>query len=210
MTMETLTTFAVIAALMTLAPGVDTILVIRNTVRAGTSGGLASAWGICCGLIFHALISSVGLAVLLAKSATAFQAVRIGGAIYLVWLGIQSLRRRSATAEDSTTAGQAAVDRVSASACFAEGLVTNLLNPKVVLFYLAILPQFLPEAGSVFGTSLTLAGLHAAMGMVWLGFLSVATGRAQEWLRQPGARAMIDRAAGVMLIGFGLRVALGD
>ncbi len=210
MTIEALTTFAVIAALLTLAPGVDTILVIRNTVRAGTSGGLASAWGICCGLIVHALISSVGLAVLLAQSATAFQAVRMAGAIYLVWLGIQSLRRRTATGDDPVAAGPVADSQVSASACFAEGLVTNLLNPKVVLFYLAILPQFVPEGGSMIGSSLMLAAIHAAMGLVWLGILSVATGRARQWLRQPGARARIDRVAGVMLIGFGLRVALND
>ena len=211
MELDNLAAFALIAALLTIAPGADTILVIRNTLRRRIAGGMATATGICSGLMLHALISSLGLAALLAKSALAYQGVRIMGAVYLVWLGVQSLCLRRASGIGRPLQDAPNVDEHgSIRHCFAEGFVTNLLNPKVVLFYLAIVPQFTPPAGSVIATSLTLASLHAAMGIVWLGALSIAAGRARKLLTRPRARSMVDRLAGVALIGLGLRVATSD
>jgi len=211
MGLDNLAAFALIAGLLTIAPGADTILVIRNTLRTNVAGGLASTVGICSSLILHALLSSLGLALLLAQSAIAYQGVRIAGAAYLVWLGIQSLRRRNPVGVDEQLEDVSPADStVSVSRCFREGFVTNLLNPKVVLFYLAIVPQFVPSDGSVIATSLMLASLHAVMGIAWLSALCLVAGRTKDWLTRPKARAAVEKTAGLALIGFGLSVAAND
>ena len=162
-------------------------------------------------LALHSRRDELGLALLLAQSALAYQGVKIAGAVYLVWLGIQTVRRRE-TLENTERLEDASHANPTASVvrCFVEGFVTNLLNPKVVLFYLAIVPQFVPPQGSVVSTSLTLASLHAVMGLAWLGALCVVAGRARNLLAKPGARSIIDKTAGLALIGFGLSVAAND
>jgi len=211
MGLDNFAAFVLIAGLLTITPGADTILVIRNTLRGSVAGGLASTVGICSGLILHALLSSLGLAMLLAQSALAYQGVKIAGAVYLVWLGVQSLRRRELAGVNERPEQASPTDPItSVGRCFVEGFVTNLLNPKVVLFYLAIVPQFVPPQGSVVSTSLTLASLHAVMGVAWLGALCVVAGRARNLLARPAARSIIDKTSGLALIGFGLGVAAND
>jgi RhtB (resistance to homoserine/threonine) family protein len=211
MELDNLAAFALIAGLLTIAPGADTILVIRNTVRSTVAGGITTTSGICSGLIFHALLSSLGLAMLLAQSALAYQGVKIAGAVYLVWLGIQSLRRRETVETNERSKDASHADpTASVGRCFVEGFVTNLLNPKVVLFYLAVVPQFVPPQGSVISTSLTLASVHAAMGIAWLSVLCVVAGRAKNLLARPKARSIVDKTAGFALIGLGLSVAAND
>jgi threonine/homoserine/homoserine lactone efflux protein len=229
-----LATFVLIALLLTITPGVDTVLVLRSSIARGTPGGLASAAGICSGLLVHALLSSVGLTVILSQSATAYHAVRLAGAAYLLWLGgrilWQSRPRRDAQpappddlrdsgeSDDSGDPGSVltAVGAPSPTAprgfvaAFFEGLANNLLNPKVVLFYLAVVPQFVPQGGSIVATSLLLGGIHALMGIAWLGLVAAAAGRARRWFARPGVRAWLDRCAGTVLLAFGTRVALSD
>lgn len=214
-----LVTFLVIALLLTITPGVDTVLVLRNSIARGVVAGFASAGGICSGLIVHALLSSVGLTVILSQSATAYHAVRVAGAAYLLWLGGRILWDSFGRPSDETSdpdentnprllpdGGEGA--RLARS--FLEGLLSNLLNPKVVLFYLAVVPQFVPGGGSIIGTSLLLGGIHALMGIAWLGLVAAAAGRARTWLSRPAVRAWLDRCAGAVLLAFGARVAASD
>lgn len=137
--------FIVAAALLTLSPGPDTMLVLRNTLRGGRSAGLRTTLGISSGLIVHATLSALGLSVILVQSAAAFEIVKLAGAGYLVWLGIQSLR--AAVRGQPPVAGAPAA---GPQRPFREGLLTNVLNPKVAVFYLAFLPQFIATGDPVF------------------------------------------------------------
>ncbi|MDX1487325.1 MAG: LysE family translocator [Acidiferrobacterales bacterium] len=155
--------FAAIAAVLTLSPGADTLLVIRNVVARGRTAGITTALGICSGLFMHATLSALGLSVLIAHSAFAYQLLKIAGAFYLVWLGLQSL---SAAIRGDYPRKQDGNTATSRGRSFVEGLLTNLLNPKVAVFYLALLPQFVAVEDPVFIKSILLAGIHAAMGVV--------------------------------------------
>jgi len=215
-----LATFIVIALLLTITPGVDTVLVVRNSIARGVGAGLATASGICSGLLVHALLSSVGLTVILSQSAAAYHAVRLAGAAYLLWLGGRmlwcSFISPSASSDGGTTpdgdgvAGEPAVPTGGLPRSFVEGMLNNLLNPKVVLFYLAVVPQFVHHGGSIVGASLLLGSIHALMGIAWLGLVAAAAGRARHWFARPAVRAWLDRCAGLVLLAFGARVATGD
>ena len=178
--------FVVAAALLTLSPGPDTMLVVRNTLRGGRRDGWRTTLGITSGLVVHATLSAVGLSWILMRSATAFEVVRLAGAAYLVWLGVQSLRAawRGRVVE--------AAPRVSEGRPFREGLLTNLLNPKVAVFYLAFLPQF---SYSPF----VLAAIHMLMGLVWLSVVAAAAGLVvnSRWL---------DGVCGVVLVWLGVKM----
>ncbi|NIO42764.1 MAG: LysE family transporter, partial [Burkholderiales bacterium] len=121
--------FAAIAAVLTLSPGADTLLVIRNVVTRGRKAGITTALGICWGLFMHATLSALGLSVLIAHSAFAYQLLKIAGAVYLVWLGLQSLSAALRGDYPRGPAGHTAQQQMSATRSFTEGLLTNLLNP---------------------------------------------------------------------------------
>lgn len=202
--------FAAIAAVLTISPGADTLLVIRNVVTRGRRAGITTALGICSGLFMHATLSALGLSVLIAHSAFAYQLLKIAGAVYLIWLGLLSLsgalRRDYARGPN----GDAALKSASASQSFTEGLLTNLLNPKVAVFYLALLPQFVAVDDPVFIKSILLAGIHAAMGVVWLVALASLLDRARAVITRPPARRLLEGMSGSILIGLGARLALSE
>ena len=199
--------FALLAALMTMSPGADTLLVVRNVLRGGRRDGTLTAVGICSGLYVHALLSALGLSVILMHSATAFLAVKFAGAAYLVWLGIQNLRSavRGLPAAQADAAG---VARVPAWRSWREGFLTNLLNPKVIVFYLALLPQFIGTGDPVFMKSLLLAAIHAIEGIVWFAIVSHLVDRSRRWFLKPLLRRWIDGICGTVLVALGLRLAL--
>ena len=169
-------TYCALAALLTITPGADTLLVLRNAMRGGWSDGMATTLGISSGLLGHATLSALGLSVVLQRSAEAYRVLQWAGAAYLVWLGVDSwLRaRRARPVEEVRGAGSPATVRRS----FGEGLWTNLLNPKVAVFYLAFLPQFVGPGDAALPRSLFLASLHIGMGIVWLGGIAFTAGAA--------------------------------
>lgn len=198
--------FAVVAAFMTMLPGADTILVVRNSLRGGRLDGLLTVAGICSGLFVHALLSALGLSVVLAHSAAAFTVMKIAGACYLGWLGFQSIRSSlQATAPVMPDHPQA---RVPAVRCFSEGFLTNLLNPKVVVFYLALLPQFIEPGDPVLAKSLLLAAIHFAEGILWLGGVAWLVDRSRIFFMKPLLRRWLDAVCGAFLIALGIRLAL--
>ncbi len=202
--------FAVVAAVLTLSPGADTLLVIRNVVTRGRRAGATTALGICSGLFLHATLSALGLSVLIAHSAFAYQLLKFAGAIYLVWLGVQSLSAALRGDYPHGPAADTAQQQVSASRSFSEGLLTNLLNPKVAVFYLALLPQFIAVDDPVFVKSILLAGIHAAMGVVWLVALASLLDRARAVITRPRVRRMLEGVSGSILVGLGARLALSE
>ena len=199
--------FALVAAAVTITPGADTLLVVRNSLRGGRRDGVLTAVGIGGGLYVHAIFSAIGVSALLAHSAEAFLALRIAGAAYLAWLGLQSLRagiRRAPPAELPAAARTA----VPAARSFREGLLTNLLNPKVIVFYLALLPQFLSPGEPVLAKSLLLAAIHCVEGLAWLSIVAWAVDRSRRFFLRPALRRILDSVCGTVLVALGAKLAL--
>ncbi|WP_207394035.1 LysE family translocator [Actinomadura formosensis] len=197
--------FAVMAALLTITPGVDTMLVVRSTVAGGRRAGLLSSAGVVTGLMCWAMTSAAGLTALLAASGIAFGVLRVAGACYLMWLGARALwnarHRTRETAEAPWTPA-------SGPTAFRTGLTTNLLNPKVGVFYMSLLPQFVPDGAPVFWTSMLFAAIHAAEGLLWLAAVVGAAGAARRALTRPAVKRRLQQITGLAFIGFGLRLAL--
>jgi RhtB (resistance to homoserine/threonine) family protein len=196
--------FIGVAAILTILPGADTALVTKNVLATGRRGALFTIVGICCGCIIHATASALGLSAILATSATAFDVVKTIGAAYLVWLGVQSMRDagRPAVAPNETPNV-----RPSALGPFLQGFLTNVLNPKVAIFYLTFLPQFIGPGEPVFRRSLFLAGIHITMGFIWLAAYSWFVDRLGAVLTRPTVKAWLERVTGGLLIGLGVRLA---
>ncbi|MCW2674140.1 MAG: rhtC 1 [Frankiales bacterium] len=190
--------WCVVALLLTLTPGADTALVLRTTVRSGPRAAVRCTLGICTGTMTWATLSAVGVAALVAASPVAFDVLRYAGAGYLLWLGLHALRARPA----------AVVTDVPGRA-FRDGLVTNLLNPKIGVFYATLLPQFIRPGQSVLGRSLLLAGIHALMGLLWLSLVALAASRMAAVLRRETWRRRMERVTGVVLLGFGVKLLAG-
>ncbi|NYD50972.1 threonine/homoserine/homoserine lactone efflux protein [Actinomadura luteofluorescens] len=194
------------AALLTITPGVDTMLVVRTTVAGGRRTGLLASAGVVTGLLCWALMSAIGLTAMLAASRLAFDAVRLAGACYLLWLGLRALwtaRRRAPGASEERPPAPA-IGR----AAFRAGLTTNLLNPKVGVFYMSLLPQFVPDGASVFWTSMLFAAVHAAESLLWLAVIVAAAGAARRALTRPAVKRRLQQVTGLAFIGFGVRLAV--
>jgi RhtB (resistance to homoserine/threonine) family protein len=199
--------FTLVAALMTMSPGPDTMLVVRNALRGGRRDGLLTVAGICSGLFVHALLSALGVSAVLMYSATAFTVMKVAGACYLVWLGIQSLRSAAQGAPAAGANGGGA-GAVAAAQSFREGLLTNVLNPKVIVFYLALVPQFIGPGDAVMLKYLLLTGIHYVEGIVWLGGVALLVAGSRGMFLRPAWRRWIDAACGTILVALGLRLAL--
>lgn len=203
--------FIVVAAALTISPGADTLLVVRNTIARGRPDGVMTAFGICSGLFVHATLSALGLSLILTHSALAYQVLKIAGAGYLAWLGFQSLR--AAFTGRGIEAGNPGTESRSIRPprrAFVEGLLTNVLNPKVAVFYLAFLPQFISVGDPVFAKSILLAGIHALMGVVWLGALASLLERMRVFFASPRVRRSLEGVSGGILIGLGARLAVTE
>jgi threonine/homoserine/homoserine lactone efflux protein len=191
------------ASLLTITPGVDTAMVLRSAAVGGASTAWAAAFGIGLGCLAWGVLVAFGLGALLAASPLAFEVLTMAGAGYLVVLGARLiLHPRSKGLADGEGSG---ADRV---ATLRRGFLTNMLNPKVGVFYLTFLPQFVPAGVNVAGYSVLLAAIHVLLGLAWCGVLVAATVPMQRLLRRPDVVRWLDRATGGLFIAFGLRLAL--
>ncbi len=192
--------FLAVSALLIVAPGPDMALVARNSLVAGARGGILTSLGSATGLVIWTLAASAGVAALLRASEPAFLALKIVGAAYLVFLGVQALR--AAWRRD----GGAAPVRTRSRRFYRQGLVSNLGNPKIAVFFTSFLPQFAP-AGASFFALLALGLLFSLMTLAWLVGYSLVVARAGDVLRRPRVRRALEGLTGAVLIGFGARLA---
>ena len=206
-----LLTFLPVALLLTLIPGADTALVTRNALAGGMRAARWTILGICTGCLIHATASALGLSAILATSARAYETVKLVGAAYLVWIGVQGIRNAD---EPLGRAGRGTQVEGSAPAValrgghpFTQGFLTNILNPKVALFYLTFLPQFIPAGAPILRTSLLLAMIHNALGFAWLSIYARFVDRLRVALTRPVVKAWLKRVTGGALVLLGARLA---
>jgi threonine/homoserine/homoserine lactone efflux protein len=192
--------------LLNLTPGQDTMFILGRSLAGGLRAGVASAFGIAVGSIGHTLAAALGFSAIIATSAVAFTVVKLLGAGYLIYLGIKLLLSKVSANELQPEVGTAQADAWS---CFRQGILTNLLNPKVALFFLAFLPQFIdPTSAAKPLAFLTLGTTFITTGLIWCLVLAFAAARLRAFfLRNPTLRAMIDRAIGALFVALGLRLA---
>jgi threonine/homoserine/homoserine lactone efflux protein len=207
-TWHALITFTSAATLLTITPGLDTALVLRTAAVEGPRRAMLAGAGICLGCLTWGFTASVGLGALLAASRLAYDALRLLGACYLIFLGVRLLLRglfvsSEAASNDLVRAiASEAVERPSR--WFARGYLTNLLNPKVGVFYVSFLPLFVPAGVNVTGFSMLLASIHATQGILWFLALTTATRPLSRWHSRASVAKSLDRATGAVLVGFGL------
>lgn len=195
--------FAVVAGLMTLVPGLDFTMILRTALTQSKKVAFAAGAGICLGLFVWALAAAAGLSAVLAASETAFTALRLVGAGYMTYLGVMFVwhsRHPSASTES------AVVPVESALTTFWRGVLTNILNPKIGVFYVAMLPPFIPADTNVVFAGLALGAVHVIESMLYFTAIIVAANFFKAQFSRPRFRAWLDRVAGVLIIGFGLRL----
>ncbi len=203
MDVATIVAFSGVAALLTITPGVDMALVTSSALARGRRAALSTTLGIVSGLLAWGAVSALGIAALLAASATAFTVLKLAGAAYLVILGVRTLwSARSGGREPERPRHEP--DRRSA---FRQGLVSNLLNPKIAVFYSTLLPQFLEPGDPVLAGSLLLTAIHAAMSLAWLTGYGALVAGAGDRLRRPAVRRALDAVTGSVLVALGVRLA---
>jgi threonine/homoserine/homoserine lactone efflux protein len=196
--------FAVFAAILTLTPGLDTMLVLRITAVSGRAAGFAAVVGVALGCLAWAVASAAGVTAILAASRVAFDILRYAGATYLVWLGVRALRQ----ARRPAPAPSVAVSRQGWVRALRTGLTTNILNPKVGVFYLSVMPQFLPGGMSPLTGSLALGAIHIGEGLIWLSIVVLLVNLARTWLTHPTVRQRLEQLTGAALLAFGAKLAL--
>ena len=188
--------FIVAAVAIIVSPGPDTIVILRHALTGGRGTGLAAVSGVQLGLLVHTALAVAGISLLVASSPVLFQGLTVIGAVYLAWLGIQSLRGVGGL-EIETGAAPAGAAR----AC-REAALCNILNPKVILWFLALLPNFVnPEAGDVIAQLIALSALLIALNILWQAPMALAADGVRRWLGRPETMHAVNRVSGVILLG---------
>ena len=210
--------FAATVFVVNATPGVDMMFTLANTLRHGVAGGVAAALGIVAGCVVHTLLAAFGLAALLAASATAFALVKWAGAAYLVWLAIGMLRAASASAPGGDRADVSSRDEATASSVdrttnlgrlFRQGLLTNVLNPKIAIFFLALLPQFI-DAGAAdkLVAFLFLGGWFVVQGALFMIAFVLLVAPLRRWRASPAGRRALNAAGAGIFVWLAARLAL--
>lgn len=200
-----LLSFVAISAVVIMTPGPDTALTIRNVLLGGRAAGVATAFGVVAGQATWAVAASAGVVSILLASEALFQAVKLMGAVYLIYLGARSLWSAWRNGTPTPTRGER-----SNTGAFRQGLISNLANPKMAVFFASILPQFVPAKGAVFGTLLALGALFCAMTLAWLSLYSVAIGRLRDAFSASRVRRTLEGLTGAALVALGVRLAASD
>lgn len=207
MTLPTVLAFAAMAALLIMSPGPNGVLIAKTVPASGKAAGFANIAGFAAAFLVHGAFAIFGLSVLLLQSANLFLAVKLAGAAYLIWVGLKALfeawRGTSAALLDVTPARN---PRTLAKA-FGEGFLTNMLNPKVAMFYVAAFPQFMPHDGGSPLSAFILVAVHICLNIAWFGPIVLLFDRLAKVARGGRLRRMVKGLTGIVFVGFGLKLA---
>jgi RhtB (resistance to homoserine/threonine) family protein len=187
--------------LVIVVPGPDTAMVTKHAFVAGRRGAMFASLGVVIGLATWTVAAAVGLAALLRASSVAFFALKIAGAAYLIWVGIQMLRDRNSADPHHT-------GRRTSRKAFRQGILSDLGNPKIAVFFTSFLPQFIHGSGNAFGPLLLLGALFCLITFAWLTLYSLVIGHGASLLRRPRVRRALDRFTGAVFVALGIRLAL--
>ncbi len=201
-----LAAFVGVSAVVICTPGPDTALTIRNTLVGGRRCGVTTALGVASGLATWSLAASAGVAAVLRASEPAFLALRLAGGAYLVFLGIQALRAAVVGRPELVAHATRGV-RMSSRTAYRQGLISNLSNPKIAVFFTSLLPQLAPSGPASFAALMLLGGVFCLLTLAWLSAYAIAVAWARRLLNRPGVRRAMDGITGAVLIAFGARVA---
>lgn len=201
--MNDLLTFLLLSSFVVMSPGVDTALITKRTVSEGRTSGYRMAMGITAGSLVHTFAAAFGLSAILMQSALAFEIVKYVGAIYLIYLGVSSFmtRKKQETEEnlkDQIKPGQSA---------FKQGLLSNVLNPKVAMFFLTFLPQFVTPGSSSIQQLLVMGVIYTFLSISWFFVYVFFINYLRSWLLSAKVQRAMDRTTGLVLIGFGVKLA---
>ena len=196
--------FLAVSAVVVLTPGVDMALVTKNALLHGRTAAYATAIGVNLGIFFWTIAAALGLAAVVAASSTAFLAIKLAGALYLIYLGLKALRH----AGEATEGGFSSRGPLTRRAAFLQGVASNLLNPKIAVFFTSLLPQFVDSGHATPGAFLLLGALFNCLGIAWLLAYAALALRGRAVLSRPRARRAVDRLSGIALVALGARLAL--
>jgi threonine/homoserine/homoserine lactone efflux protein len=203
LTFEQFFGFLLAAVVITASPGPDNLMVLGMGISRGRKQGIVFGLGCALGCLSHTVLAVIGVSALIAASPAAFTALKVVGGLYLIWLGIQALRSRGGARVESGLSGEQSLSRL-----FFKGVFANAINPKVVLFFLSFLPQFiLPANGGVGWQMATLGVTFTMQAAILFGLLGYFSGTIGQWLNtRPKAGLILDRIAGIVFVGLGLRL----
>jgi threonine/homoserine/homoserine lactone efflux protein len=205
-----LVSFTLASVLIVLLPGPDSLVVVRGLVRGGRRGGASTAAGVLCGLVVWVAAATLGLSALLRASEIGYDVLKVAGAGYLIWIGVRSLQSMRRTADEVTAEGDGpmAPAPLLGGSGFAAGFLTDILNPKVGVFFVSFLPGFVPDGGySVGWTTLAFGALFTVLTALYFVGLIAVSGTIATWMRMPRIRRRLDALTGLVLVGFGVRLA---
>ncbi len=201
-------TFLVAITILTITPGLDTAVVIRNTSRSGIKDGCVTSLGICSGLFIHAIFSAIGISAILLQSAEAFQVMKWVGAAYLIYLGLNSIR--ASFKGDHHLNMEHRHELFMWHRSLREGFLSNVLNPKTAIFYLAFLPQFIDPAYSPLLQSFFMAAVHFIIAMIWQCSLAAAINFTKRLLQNDALIKRMEAATGIVLVTLGIKLLLEE
>ncbi len=203
-------TFLAISAIVIVTPGQDTALTVRNSLTAGRGGGIATAFGVATGQLIWAIATSLGVAAALATSETVFSAIKLAGAGFLMFLGLQSLHAACRPSKRPSTNGVAPASRLSPRKGFLQGVISNLGNPKMAAFFASLLPQFIPQGETAFFASAVLGLIFCSMTFLWLTTYAVFVEKARALLRKTNVRRTLEGITGLTMLALGLKIATSE
>lgn len=205
--MENFYLFVLMCIFLILLPGPDTAIATKNTVSVGRIGGLKTALGTCCALLIHTSAAVLGLSAIIVKSALLFSIFKYVGAVYLIYLGVKTLwslkKKEVAASLEMNTKSQ-----IVSTSCFKQGFLTNLLNPKVAVFFLTFLPQFVDHGSNTFIPFLIMGITYTVLTAVWFLLYVYLINQISAFMKKPKTQNMIEGITGTILIGFGIKLAL--
>ncbi|RHW43357.1 LysE family translocator [Neobacillus notoginsengisoli] len=205
--MENFYLFVLMCIFLIILPGPDTAITTKNTLTVGRIGGLKTALGICCALFIHTSAAVLGLSAIIVKSALLFSVFKYIGAVYLIYLGVKtlwSLKKK----EEALNLEMNTKNKFKNTSCFKQGFLTNILNPKVAVFFLTFLPQFVDSGSKTFLPFLMMGMTYTLLTAIWFLLYVYLINQISTFMKKPKAQNLIEGITGTILIGFGIKLAL--